>query len=117
MTKEAINLTLEDYAKAYCAKDIDSLMNVFDDTNNISVIGTGADELCVGQAEVEDLFLRNFNEATANRFEWDWVDTRISNDHAVVSVKRTIHFQYMGNQLKVPLRWTVVLKYQNNRWV
>ena len=117
MNTEEVNSTLEDYAKAYCAKDIDSLMNVFDDTDNISVIGTGADELCVGQAEVKDLFLRNFSEATANRFEWDWVDTRISNDHAVVSVTLTIHLQYMGNQLKVPLRWTVVLKYQNNRWV
>lgn len=29
MTKEAIQSTLEDYAAAYCAKDIDALMNGF----------------------------------------------------------------------------------------
>ena len=66
MSKESIILTLEDYAQAYCAKDIDSMMQVFDDTDNISVIGTGADELCVGGGQIRDLFLRNFEEATAN---------------------------------------------------
>jgi ketosteroid isomerase-like protein len=117
MTKEAIHATLEDYAEAYCAKDIDSLMRVFDDSDNISVIGTGADELCVGRAAVKELFLRNFGEATANRFEWDWEDIRISRDHAVVSVTLAIHLEYKNNQLKVPVRWTVVLKKEHDRWV
>ena len=117
MTEEAINSTLEDYAKAYCAKDINSLMRVFDDTDNISVIGTGADELCVGRAAVENLFLRNFSEATAYKFEWDWVDTRISKNHAVISVTLTIYLETTENQIKVPLRWTVVLKHENDRWV
>ena len=67
--KEAIHSTLEDFAEAYCVKDIDSLMRVFDNNDNISVIGTGADELCVGRAAVKELFLRIFGEATANRFE------------------------------------------------
>ena len=117
MSTKVIHSTLEDYAKAYCAKDIDSLMHVFDDTDSISVIGTGADELCVGQTEVRELFLRNFNEATANKFEWDWLDTRASENHAVVSAKLTIHLDYKGEQLTVPIRWTIVLKMKNNRWV
>ena len=117
MKDNAITATLDEYAKAYCAKDIDSIMRVFDDTDNISVIGTGMDELCVGRAAVKDLFLRNFSEATANKFEWDLVDTRISRNHAVISVTLTIHLEYMENQLSVPLRWTVVLKKENDRWV
>ncbi len=117
MKDNAITATLDEYAKAYCAKDIDSIMRVFDDTDNISVIGTGADELCIGRDAVKNLFLRNFSEATANKFEWDWVDTRISRNHAVISVTLKIHLEYMENQLKVPLRWTVVLKKENDRWV
>jgi ketosteroid isomerase-like protein len=117
MTKEAIQATLDDYAKAYCAKDIDALMLVFDDSENISVIGTGADELCVGRGEVKDLFQRNFDEATAKKFEWDWMDIRISGDHAVVSVTFIIHLEYMGEELKIPLRWTVVLKKEKGRWL
>ena len=117
MSKEAIKSTLEDYAKAYCEKDIDALMRVFDDSDNISVIGTGADEICVGRGAVKELFLRNFSEATAKKFNWDWMDTRLSDSHAVVSVKFTIHLEYMNEQLKIPLRWTVVVKNENGRWV
>ena len=100
MKTDAILATLDDYALAYCAKDIDSLMHVFDDSDNISVIGTGADELCVGRDAVKDLFRRNFSEATANKFEWDWVDTRISTNHAVISVTLTIHIEYKKKMLK-----------------
>ncbi len=117
MMREAIKSTLDDYASAYCAKDIDSLMHVFDDSDNISVIGTGADELCVGRAAVKELFLRNFGEATAIKFEWDWVDVRTSGNHAVISVTFNLHVDYMGDQLTIPLRWTVVVKKENGRWV
>lgn len=117
MAENKIKQTLEAYASAYCSKNIDAMMTVFDDSDNISVIGTGADELCVGRKQVKKLFLRNFTEATANKFAWDWLDIRISGDHAVVSVTLTIHLEFQGERLKVPVRWTVVLKNKEERWV
>lgn len=117
MEIEAIKSTLEDYAKAYCSKDIESMMSIFDNSDNISVIGTGADELCVGRTEVRELFLRNFEEATATKFEWNWLDVRFSENHAVVSVTLIIHLVYKGNELRVPIRWTVVLKSKKGKWV
>lgn len=117
MEIKAIKLTLEDYANAYCSKDIDALMNVFDNSDNISVIGTGADELCVGLIKVKNLFLRNFEEARATKFKWNWIDIRISDNHAIVSVTLNIHLVYKGDQINVPVRWTVVLKKNNKRWV
>ncbi len=117
MMNNAISATLKAYADAYCAKDIDALMGVFEDSDNISVIGTGEDELCVGRTAVKELFLRNFREATAQAFEWDWVDIRLSHNHAVISCTLTIHLEYMQQHLTVPLRWTVVLKKAQNRWV
>lgn len=110
MTEEnEIRVTLEDYAVAYCKKDIDSLMHVFDDSDSISVIGTGADELCEGRDAVKALFLRNISEATADRFEWLWSNIIFTNDHAVVSMSLIIHLEYQGNRITVPVRWTVVL--------
>ncbi len=117
MIQEQIKSTLEAYAKAYCTKDIEALMSVFDESDNISVIGTGSDELCVGRKEVKQLFLRNFNEATATKFEWNWIDIRKSDDHAVASVTLSIHLKYKEDNLIVPIRWTIVLKQENNRWV
>lgn len=117
MSTEAIISTLNDYAKAYCTKDIDAIMKVFDSGDNISVIGTGEDETCVGQTEIRTLFSRNFQEATARQFDWNWIDIRLSNNHAIASVKLTIHLEADGEQLSVPIRWSVFLKQTNNRWV
>jgi len=117
MTEEQqIRSTLEDYASAYCAKDIDALMHVFEDCDDISVIGTGADELCVGRSSVKSLFLRNFAEATANEFEWQWSKINIFTDYAVVAISLIIHLEYQGNQLEIPIRWSVALR-KTDRWV
>lgn len=113
---DAVLATLEEYAHAYCAKDIDALMSVFDDSDEISVIGTGADELCAGQTEVRDLFLRNFSEAQANSFEWHWTHVSIIDDQAVVAITLTIHLELEGNRLQVPIRWTVALRRQADGW-
>lgn len=115
--QQAVMATLEDYSAAYCTKDIDALMNVFDDTENISLIGTGADELCGGREAVKAVFLRNFEEATANQFEWHWKHIIVSGDQAVVAITLTIHLDYQGEALKVPVRWTVALKKKQGRWV
>jgi len=109
--------TLEDYATAYCAKDIDALMRVFDDSDNISLIGTGGDELCGGREAVKTVFLRNFKEGTASQFEWHWKHVIVIDDQAVVAITLTIHLEYQGDALKVPIRWTVALKKENDRWV
>ena len=116
MEKEAIMKTLEDYAAAYCAKDIDSLMRVFVDGDDISLIGTGGDELCGGRDAVKKVFLRNFEEATAHQFEWHWSHIIVSGDCAVVAISLTIHLEYQGDDLMVPVRWTVALKKDRGRW-
>ncbi len=113
--EQAIGETLENYANAYCAKDIDSLMSVFVDSERISVIGTGADELCEGRDAVKDLFLRNFEEATATQFEWHWSNVIINRNFAVVAISLTIHLIYRGESLDVPIRWSVALV-KNDRW-
>ena len=92
-------------------------MAVFDDSDDISAIGTGSDELCSGRDAVRNLFLRNFAEATASRFEWGWTHTAIEADQAVVATTLTIHLEVDGQSLKVPIRWTVALKRVEDCWL
>ena len=113
---EAILATLEEYAEAYCAKDIDRLMALFGDGDDISLIGTGADELCAGQSEIKDLFLRNFSEATARRFQWHWKHVIPTGNSAVVAITLTIHLDTQDGPIQVPVRWTVALARQSGRW-
>lgn len=70
LADDEIMATLEEYTEAYCAKDLHRLMAIFVDGEGISLIGTGADELCSGRKLVASVFERNFRDATATKFEW-----------------------------------------------
>ena len=114
--EEAVLATLEEYAEAYCAKDIDRLMAVFDDGDDISLIGTGADELCAGRLAIEAVFLRNFSDATATKFAWDWKHVTVADGCAVVAITLTIQLDTQDGPLQVPVRWTVSLVQRSGQW-
>ncbi len=118
MTEESeVLATFEGYADAYCAKDTEALMALFDSGDDISVIGTGADELCAGRSQIEGLFERNFAEATADRFEWHWRHVTLRGNTATVAASLTIHLHADGEALAVPIRWTVSLHRHGGRWL
>lgn len=105
--EDKVMATLEDYADAYCAKDVNRLMSLFVEGEEISLIGTGADELCSGREEIALVFKRNFRDATATRFEWKWKDISIHGDAATVAITLKIHLKMGDEKLAVPVRWTV----------
>jgi len=113
---DAVMDTLEEYADAYCAKDLDRLMAIFVDGEGISLIGTGADELCSGRAQVAGVFERNFRDATAKQFVWKWKDIAVHGRSATVAVTLDIHLECDGQNLTVPIRWTVSLVKIGTSW-
>jgi uncharacterized protein (TIGR02246 family) len=113
---EQIMATLEEYAEAYCDKDLKRLMAIFVDGEDISLIGTGSDELCSGRNAIESVFIRNFRDATATRFEWKWKDIAVHGDAGTVAVTLNIHLESEGQKLVVPIRWTVSLVLVDGRW-
>ncbi|MFQ5623992.1 MAG: nuclear transport factor 2 family protein [Paracoccaceae bacterium] len=117
MTDEGgVLATLESYARAYCAKNTDALMALFDETAAVSLIGTGNDELCDDREKIRAVFERNFADATAERFEWHWRHVTTAGDAAAVAATLTIHLDINGEKLRVPVRWTVALVRRSNGW-
>ncbi len=113
---EELLATLQTYAQAYCAKDVDSLMALFSDDRHVSVIGTGQDELCAGREQVRELFERNFADATATRFEFGWTDVIVTGSAGVIAATLVIHLDVQGQRVRVPLRWTVVAVRSDDGW-
>ncbi|KAE9628997.1 DUF4440 domain-containing protein [Parasedimentitalea maritima] len=113
---DKIFATLDEYADAYCAKDLDRLMAIFVEGEGISLIGTGADELCSGRQQVASVFERNFRDATAKKFAWQWKDIAVHGTAATVAVTLVIHLELDGENLTVPIRWTVSLVKVGENW-
>jgi hypothetical protein len=114
--QELVLSTLDEYAEAYCAKDLDRLMAIFVEGEAISLIGTGADELCSGRRAVASVFERNFRDATASWFEWGWKDVAIHRDAATVAIALVIHLSVDDAAVLVPVRWTVSLVRTDDGW-
>jgi len=114
--QRAVFATMEEYASAYCAKDVDRLMKLFDDGDDISLIGTGSDELCAGHPAIKEVFNRNFSEATATSFEWGWRHITVVGNCAVVAISLVIHLDSPAGCVEVPLRWTVSLVRRGDTW-
>lgn len=112
----AVLATLDEYADAYCAKDLQRLMAVFVDGEDISLIGTGADELCSGRKMIASVFERNFRDAKATQFEWQWKDVALHGDAATVAVTLNIHLIIDEESCVVPIRWTVSLVKTDSGW-
>jgi len=108
--------TLEEYTAAYCAKDTDRLIAIFAPGDDISLIGTGADELCAGRTDIRSVFERNFSQATATRFEWHWQHVVVCDSSAVVATSLTIHLNIDDVAVEVPIRWTVSLARRDSEW-
>jgi ketosteroid isomerase-like protein len=113
---EHVLATLDEYADAYCAKDLDRLMGIFVVGEDISLIGTGGDELCSGRSAIASVFSRNFNDATARQFEWGWKDVAIHGNAATVAISLVIHLTIDDEAVSVPVRWTVSLVRTGGAW-
>ena len=114
--QDLILQTLNEYAEAYCAKDLDRLMAVFVDGEAISLIGTGSDELCSGRRAIASVFQRNFRDATATGFEWGWKSVAVHGNSATVAIALNIHLTMDSKAVTVPVRWTVSLIKVDDGW-
>ena len=114
--RDTILATLDEYAQAYCTKDIDRMMSLFVQGNDISVIGTGSDEMCSGPSDIRRLFERNFADASATGFSWGWHHVTIADDFALIATQVSLEIDTDGAKVNLPLRWTVALAKRRDGW-
>lgn len=109
--------TLQTSADAYCSTNIDALMELFGDDDHISGTGTGQNELRSNRDQVRELFQRNFAEATATRFEFDWTHPIVNDNAGVIAAPLVIRLDVEGQQMRVPVRWTEAAARTADAWM
>lgn len=72
---EVLNIFKDGYIQRDIKKIDDFMDRLFDKNESVIVIGTGGHELCIGYAEVKDIFLGDFEY---------WGDLRINADDATI---------------------------------
>lgn len=113
----AIRKVLDEFAAAYTARDPDAVMRFLADDPDVVMVGTGVDEIRIGPAQLRQQIERDLGQA--DRVELHLGDVRVSGRGEVAWVfAQPVVTAVVGNeQMRMPVRMTVVLVQETGGWL
>ena len=115
-TEAAVMASLEQFKQAYEQRDMARLLALFAPDPDVVLIGTGADEKCVGGGELQRQFERDWAQSESFSWEWNWSSVSAAGSVAWVAVEALGHVKVGGQELHMPLRLTAVFEQRGARW-
>ena len=116
-TEAALMATLEQFKQAYEQRDMEHLLALFASDPDVILIGTGADEKCVGLAEIQMQAERDWAQSVALSLEWGWSSVSAAGSVAWVAADGVGYVKVEGQEMHLPLRVTAVLEHRGAKWL
>lgn len=116
-TQAAVMATLDQFKQAYERRDVEQLLAVFASDPDTVLVGTGADEKRVGLAEIRAQAERDWAQSDSASWEWGWSSVSAAGPVAWATVEAVGQITAAGQEMRLPLRLTVVLEQRNGRWL
>jgi ketosteroid isomerase-like protein len=116
-TKAIIQKNLLDFASYVKAKDADSIISMFDNSEDIMLVGSDSSEVKHGRKEISDLIKGAINKPYT--INWDFTNAEI---FATSQVAWAFNNNYLtllnanGSQIRVPYRLTSVWVKKGKNW-
>ena len=116
-TEAAVMAVVNKWLESYTARDIDAIMAFYAPDPGVVLIGTGADERCVGLAEIKALHEREWSQSEAGSFELRWYAVSAAGSVAWVATDVIVHVRVEGQEMHLPGRITAVLEQRGDTWL
>lgn len=116
-TEAAVLAAFEAFQQASGQQDMDRLLALFAPDPDLVLIGTGADELAVGVAEVKKLYEREVAQDHTSTWEVAWSSVSAAGSVAWMAMRGVLHIGAAGQESHVPLRITAVLEQREGTWL
>ena len=116
-TEFAVMEVINKLIKAFETKDIENGLALFAPDPDVVFIGTGADEKCIGLAEIKAEFERSFSQSEELSIKLDWYSVSAAGPVAWVTADASIYAKVGGQETHFPIRLTTVLEQRNGRWL
>jgi len=116
-TEAEIKAVLEKSFEAYAKKDLDETMRLYAPDADLTVIGSGIDDKCVGLEQLREHFKRDFNyfESVNPTFKSVLVST--AGDIAWFASDISVQTKAHGKETSFPARLTGVLRRRDGNWL
>jgi ketosteroid isomerase-like protein len=118
-THSAVIAVLEQFRHAYTQRDMHQALSLFAPEPEVVLLGTGADEMCVGISEIQRQWERDWGQSESSSVVW--------GSRAVVSAAGPVAWVVLpdalvratvgGQTVQLPLRLSAVLEQRGGRWL
>ncbi|AUB55343.1 hypothetical protein BK008_04695 [Methanobacterium sp. MZ-A1] len=115
--QKAVRRLLEEYSQAYQNKDVEGILELFVDSDDLVVIGTGDDEWVNGINELKSGFERDMDQADTINVKFRDISISSSSNVAWLSSHMNMEAIVKGQEIYLPGRLTAVVLEKNGKWL
>jgi len=115
-TEQAVTNVLKAWANSYAKRDLNGFLSAFVEDEDVVLIGTGADEMRVGPAQLEIQAKRDWAQTEAIAITFDHIAVSARGDVAWATTDGAFEAKVGGEQMRLPARATFVLEKRDNDW-
>lgn len=113
--KEAIDILIHQFVKAYEKQDVGSLINFY--APEALVIGTGSDEVIQGKTKILESFKRDFNQSSKASISIEKIAINQLDNTAIASYYMDVNVTLPNEKVfKEKLRCTLAFFKEKNSW-
>ena len=118
-TEAAVMAVLEQFRQAYTQQDMQLALSLFPPDLDVVLIGTGADEKCVGLGDIQRQFERDWAQSESLAVEWGSGSSVSAAGPVawVVLPEALVRVTAGGQTMELPLRLSAVLEQRGGRWL
>jgi len=116
-TEGRVRGALDAFNEMLAERDLEGTLALFVSDADVSLVGSEAGEIAIGQSELRSFFERIFRRAGTFSFDWRSCQVSAHGDVAWFFADATAIYTEGENVTTVPYRTTGILQRENNRWL
>ena len=116
-TEAAVMAVMNQFIESFQKQDLDGNLPLYAPDDDVVAIGTGADEKCVGLAEIKTASERTFTQSETQSIQLSWHSVSAAGAVAWVASDGIMQAKVSGQEMSFPIRLTFVLERRGERWL
>jgi len=116
-TEVEVMAVINQFIESFQKQDLDGNLALYASDDDVVTIGTGADEKCVGLAEIKAEGERAFAQSEMRSIQLSWYSVSAAGAVAWVASEGIIQAKVGGQEISFPIRLTFVLERRGERWL
>lgn len=116
-TEADVQAALKRMMDAYASRDLSGVLDCFASDADVVLIGTGADEKCVGPEQIRRQVERDWTQSESAAMAFSWTSISAAGATAWAAVDGSFRFRAGGQEGALPARGTFVLEKRDGKWL